>query len=117
VIVEFINGSQSFPVIVGKLNTSDEIEGYYDAGGTKPDYPFFFQNNSKPGTGPSSSSASAGGSNASDSELPEQYRMTASDQAILDKASINPTAGYDIQGDPDLMPVTKWLDRQGVFGN
>ena len=23
----------------------------------------------------------------------------------------------DIQNDPDLMPITKWLDRQGVFGN
>lgn len=49
VIVEFINGSQSFPVIVGKLNTSDEIEGYYNADGTKPDYPFIFQNDSTAG--------------------------------------------------------------------
>jgi hypothetical protein len=118
VIVEFINGSQSFPVIVGKLNTSDEIEGYYDAGGTKPDYPFFFQNNSKPGTGPSSSSTSAGGSNVSDdNELPEQYRITDSELEAMRVASIRPNAGSDIQNDPDLMPITKWLDRQGVFGN
>jgi hypothetical protein len=107
VIVEFINGSQSFPVIVGKLNTSDEIEGYYDAGGTKPDYPFFFQNNSKPGTGPSSSSTS-------DSELPEQYRITDSELQAL------AAAGYDSRAelyndnayDYDLMPVTNWM-----FGN
>lgn len=109
VIVEFVNGSQSFPVIVGKLNTSDEIEGYYDAGGTKPDYPFFFQNNSKPGTGPPSSSTSTGGSNVSDSELPEQYRITASEQATLDSAATSTYGSY--LDTSDASPVAKWLTR------
>jgi hypothetical protein len=112
VIIQFCNGSRSLPIIIGKINTPDEIEGYYDVSGTRPTYPYVFQNNSKPGTGPSSSSPSSGGSNVSDDQL-------SFDSAVnqLNKLAVNPNAGYDIQGDSDLSPVTKWLDRQGVFGN
>jgi hypothetical protein len=106
VIVQFGNGSASFPIVVGKLNTSDEIEGYYTSGDSnvKATYPSHFQNNSKPGTGPPSGSTSSGGSNVSDDQL-------SFDSAVnqLDKLAVNPNAGYDIQGDPDLMPITKWL--------
>jgi len=50
-------------------------------------------------------------------KLPEQYRITDSELEAMRVASIRPNAGSDIQNDPDLMPITKWLDRQGVFGN
>ena len=79
VIVEFINGSQSFPVIVGKLNTSDEIEGYYDAGGTKPDYPFFFQNNSTPGN----NSEETGSNIASEESLVDEFQAISNEEISI----------------------------------
>ena len=106
VVVEFINGSESLPVITGKLNTSDEIEGYYGAGdtGTRPTYPFFFQNNSKPGTGPPSSSTSAGGSNVT-----EDNPYLISDQELA-KMRYNPNADEGNNAyDYDLMPLTNTL--------
>ena len=127
VIVQFVNGSRSFPMIVGKLNTSDEIQGYYDVGGTRPTYPYVFQNNSKPGTGPPSSSASSGGSSVSDENNPylipdsEFEKMasygnpvytipgsTYSDGSPVQYSADDPAG---IQNDPDLLPVTKWLSK------
>lgn len=112
VIIQFVNGSRSFPIIVGKLNTSDEIEGYYNVGGTRPTYPFVFQNNSKPGTGPPNASVSS-----SDGAVELSDNSFESATAQLERLAVDPGAGYDIQGDSSLSPVTKWLDRQGVFGN
>jgi hypothetical protein len=106
VVVEFINGSESLPVITGKLNTSDEIEGYYGAGdtGTRPTYPFFFQNNNKPGTGPPSSSTSAGGNNVT-----EDNPYLISDQELA-KMRYNPNADEGNNAyDYDLMPLTNTL--------
>jgi len=48
VIVMFLNGARAYPVVLGKCNTSDEVEGYYNAGGVRPGYPNVAQNYKQP---------------------------------------------------------------------
>lgn len=52
VLVMFLEGSRAWPVVVGKLNTEDEVEAYYTSGGVRPYYPNMSQNYSRPGTRP-----------------------------------------------------------------
>jgi hypothetical protein len=85
VLIQFCNGSRSFPIIIGKLNTSDEIEGYYTAGDTetKPTYPFFFQNNSNPRSRSLSSSTAA---NEGDGlSLVDEFQALSNEQLDITK--------------------------------
>jgi hypothetical protein len=47
VLVMFLNGNRSAPVVIGKVNDTQEVEGFYNKGGVRPGYPGPFQNQSR----------------------------------------------------------------------
>ena len=120
VIVGFLNGSRGIPIVIGKIHSGTEIEQIYGVGNAYPDYPNVFENTVAPTTKPpTSNTVTVGNSN----ELPVQYRATAEELETIRKAQLpykatgatGATSGYDFENS-DLMPITKWLGKQGVFG-
>jgi len=55
VLIGFIHGSRSIPVVLGKINSGTEIEQIYGAGSAYPDYPNIFENTVAPTTTPPTS--------------------------------------------------------------
>ena len=125
-----MNGSRGIPVVLGKINSGTEIEQIYGVGSAYPDYPNVFENTVAPTTTPPTSNTVTVGN--SDSELPVQYRATAEEIETIRKAQLptgfqlptgttgatgttGTTDGYDFENS-DMMPITKWLGKRGVFG-
>lgn len=128
VIVGFLNGSRGIPVVLGKINSGTEVEQIYGVGNAYPDYPNVFENTVAPTTTPPTSNTVTVGND----ELPVQYRATAEEIETIRKAQADnakldaklsssktgatgTTDGYDFENS-DMMPITKWLGKQGVFG-
>lgn len=122
VVVQFGNGSSSFPIIIGKINTTDEIEGYYTAGTQgeiKPTYPNAFQNNKNPSadgtiSGNSASSSNSGSSNSDGASvyansIDEAIDLVSGTSSPISPGPIDysqPRSGYlNSLGDEDISGV------------
>ena len=95
--IMFENGNLSSPIIIGQVNTSDEFAAIYKSGKTYPTLPKASQNyfkSSSDSTKNESHTAKGG-----DTELPEKYKMTKEEEAVLEQASVNPNAGYDYKNE------------------
>jgi len=82
--IMFENGNLSSPIIVGQVNTSDEFAAIYKSGKAYPTLPKAFQNffkSSSDSTEDESHTAKGG-----DTELPKEYQMTKSDEAVFEQA-------------------------------
>ena len=55
VLIGFIHGSRSMPIVLGKINSGTEIEQIYGSGAAYPDYPNVFENTVAPTTTPPTS--------------------------------------------------------------
>lgn len=126
VIIGFLKGYRSFPIVLGKLNTPDEQESFYNRGRVYGSAPGSEQNytiSGKPGTGPGTTGTTKDATANTETSNPYLISQQELDSMTADVYVTSPTLKYSdgtpvkyskkdpagIKNDPDIMPITKFL--------
>jgi hypothetical protein len=127
VVIGFLKGYRSFPIVLGKLNTPDEQESFYKRGRVYGGAPSNAQNynaSGKPGTGTGTAGTTKDATaNTGDDKYPitqsELDEMAARGTGYYESPSLKYSDGTPvkysnddpagIKHDPDISPVTKFL--------
>jgi len=123
VIIGFLKGYRSFPIVLGKLNTPDEQESFYNRGRVYQGAPNTGQNynaGGKPGTGPGTAGTTKDPT-ANIGIIPQSEfdKLEALGTGYYESPSLKYSDGTPvkysaddpagIKNDPDISPVTKFF--------